>query len=636
MTMKKWIAGAAMAGLLMPALAMAQTNVSGGGASTEHFRPQPSQMTNYFNVASPRVMEPWRFEIGALASYADDPLVLRTSDGDRIRNGDIVGQQLVTNVMASFGIAGILDIGVVVPMFVLQRGDDPIVAGFQSLNGDGEGGFGVGDVRIVPKIQLFSQHSAEDPGGFSLGLLADISVPTGDKDVYQGGVFSAAPTLLLGYNFGDRASLAANVGYAIRDTAAVGSAELNNAVTYGLAADIGVGKKVGEGERRIVHIVPEVWGSTVHGTDMVYFEDTPLEGVLGAKIFPTETFMVQAGAGAGILPGFSTPDWRVFAGIAYSPKAGKRVVDTDEDGIPDEEDNCPYDYNPDQADLDGDGVGDVCDDDIDGDGIINEEDNCPTTANTDQADLDGDGVGDACDDDIDGDGVLNADDNCPTVPNEDQADLDGDGVGDACDDDRDGDGVPNDEDNCPDHANPDQADLDGDGVGDVCDDDRDGDLIPNDIDQCPDEPETYNGFEDEDGCPDEAEIVMEQCSINLQGSTIEFSTNSDRIRPASYGLLQRIANVLQTREDISRIRIEGHTDSTGRAAYNQTLSERRAASVMRRLIDHGGVDADRLSSAGYGPSRPIADNDTAEGRQINRRVEFNFVIPGCEEVTADE
>ncbi len=116
------------------------------------------------------------------------------------------------------------------------------------------------------------------------------------------------------------------------------------------------------------------------------------------------------------------------------------LKDTDRDGIPDIYDNCPYVYNPDQADMDGDGVGDACDPDIDGDGIPNEEDNCPYVYNPDQADMDGDGVGDACDPDIDGDGIPNEEDNCPYVYNPDQADMDGDGVGDACDDDADGDG----------------------------------------------------------------------------------------------------------------------------------------------------------------------------------------------------
>ena len=117
--------------------------------------------------------------------------------------------------------------------------------------------------------------------------------------------------------------------------------------------------------------------------------------------------------------------------------------DKDLDGVYDHLDNCPETANEDQADTDGDGMGDVCDNDIDGDGILNDSDNCPETANEDQADLDGDGIGDVCDDDKDGDTILNADDNCPETANEDQSDIDGDGIGDVCDDDRDGDGILN-------------------------------------------------------------------------------------------------------------------------------------------------------------------------------------------------
>ncbi len=91
----------------------------------------------------------------------------------------------------------------------------------------------------------------------------------------------------------------------------------------------------------------------------------------------------------------------------------KAVTDTDNDGIPDEEDNCPTVSNDDQADFDNDGIGDGCDSDIDGDGVDNDVDNCPGTPNEDQLDFDGDDVGDGCDGDIDGDGVINEEDNCP-------------------------------------------------------------------------------------------------------------------------------------------------------------------------------------------------------------------------------
>lgn len=106
--------------------------------------------------------------------------------------------------------------------------------------------------------------------------------------------------------------------------------------------------------------------------------------------------------------------------------------DFDEDEVDDATDNCVEISNDDQSDIDEDGLGDACDDDVDGDEILNEDDNCPDVPNPDQSDLDNDRSGDPCDADRDSDTVLNEDDNCPDVPNGEQLDSDGDGVGDAC------------------------------------------------------------------------------------------------------------------------------------------------------------------------------------------------------------
>jgi outer membrane protein OmpA-like peptidoglycan-associated protein len=102
---------------------------------------------------------------------------------------------------------------------------------------------------------------------------------------------------------------------------------------------------------------------------------------------------------------------------------------------------------------------------------------------------------------------------------------------------------------------------------------------------------------------------------------ILFDVDSDRIRPESTPTLKEIGDMLKAHPDL-RLSIEGHTDATGNEKHNQELSERRAASVKAFLVSEYGIDAGRLQTAGFGASKPVADNNTPEGRQQNRRVEL--------------
>lgn len=225
-------------------------------------------------------------------------------------------------------------------------------------------------------------------------------------------------------------------------------------------------------------------------------------------------------------------------------------------------------------------------------------------------DLGGAGAGPT---DADGDGVYDADDRCPNTPAGTAVDSEGcalSGPGDS-----DGDGVNDDLDRCP--TTPSGIEVDSRG----CALDSDGDGVPDYQDKCPD---SERGAKvDADGCYVELE---KEVTIDLN---LEFDTNSADLRSDHYPEIQRVVAFLRQYPTANAV-IEGHTDSRGAAAYNQSLSERRAASVRAYLETQGGVDADRLTSRGYGETRPKASNETAEGRQQNRRV--SAVVAGTQTV----
>ena len=116
-----------------------------------------------------------------------------------------------------------------------------------------------------------------------------------------------------------------------------------------------------------------------------------------------------------------------------------------------------------------------------------------------------------------------------------------------------------------------------------------------------------------------AEITDTEVKIRLSGSVL-FDFNSTDIRPDAEPALTAVLKVLKAYAD-NHVRIEGHTDSIDAESYNQALSKRRAASVRDWLVAHG-ADGSLMQTRGFGESQPVADNDTPEGRQMNRRVEL--------------
>lgn len=117
-------------------------------------------------------------------------------------------------------------------------------------------------------------------------------------------------------------------------------------------------------------------------------------------------------------------------------------------------------------------------------------------------------------------------------------------------------------------------------------------------------------------------LPNDQLLVGMTGETA-FEVDSDQIKPGFFSTMDKIAGVVN-KYGKTQLAIAGHTDSTGSAAHNQQLSERRAASVQNYLLSDNVYPA-RLNAAGYGKNRPIASNDTEDGRRLNRRVDITIV-----------
>lgn len=154
--------------------------------------------------------------------------------------------------------------------------------------------------------------------------------------------------------------------------------------------------------------------------------------------------------------------------------------------------------------------------------------------------------------------------------------------------------------------------------------DADGDGVVNKEDRCPDTPRGTRV--DERGCPlpvaappapEPMPAAPAEVRVELD---VKFDFDKSTVKEGSKADIKAVADFMSQYPQTTTT-VEGHTDSVGTDAYNQRLSERRANAVRDVLVEEYGVGADRVNSVGYGESRPVADNATAEGRAINRRVE---------------
>ena len=255
--------------------------------------------------------------------------------------------------------------------------------------------------------------------------------------------------------------------------------------------------------------------------------------------------------------------------------------DSDKDGIPDNKDSCPEE--PGIKEFNG------CPD-TDGDKIPDNKDNCPEEFGSE--------IMNGCPD-TDKDGVADKDDECP----DDEGLLELNGCPDTDEDD-----VADKDDECPEETGIIEnkgcpwPDTDGDGVKD-------------NEDKCPEEA----GSSENSGCPDLSMEVVE--TINQLATKINFAAGTDKIQgKAVLEALNEIKTLLDNNPEGNLI-IEGHTSSDGETEANLKLSQKRAAAVKVFLVNLG-ANPERLRTEGYGEERPITDNETSEGRALNRRVQF--------------
>jgi outer membrane protein OmpA-like peptidoglycan-associated protein len=337
------------------------------------------------------------------------------------------------------------------------------------------------------------------------------------------------------------------------------------------------------------------WSEKLFGSTSQYFDPYIYAGFGINHLYGNKALTMNIGAGfttwineqyginfqSGAKHGFGDSGVGHFqhsVGVVY--KFGAK--DTDGDGVVDKKDSCP--------DVSGLVAFNGCPD-ADGDGIQDSKDSCPNTAGL--AALNG------CPD-ADGDGIANKDDMCPNEK--------GSSANRGCPD-SDGDGVVNKDDNCPNVAGPTDnggcpwPDTDGDGVLDK-------------DDNCVNEA----GPASNNGCPEPVITDAAAQTINMGAKAILFNSGRTSFKKGVTAQLDNIVSIMNQFPKATFM-IEGHTDSTGSAAVNLRVSDKRAKAVYDYFIKNG-ISADRLTSKGFGKVSPIADNKTRAGRAANRRVEI--------------
>lgn len=513
----------------------------------------------------------WRLTGGFYMNYAHVPFDIEHSASGRLADRSVIANQLMMDLYLSLSLFSWVEFSIAMP-FLLYENTDFTDAEYPLRKADGASG--VGDLRIGVKGKILDLR--EYPVG--LALIATLGTPTGSSDLFVSDKYVTFDIVAaLEFNPWTNARMSVNVGYRYRPKRNVYNYTLGQAFIISGAASIPF-------FHPDLDVLLDFRGEIATEPSDKYLtsDERPFEADLAFRyrfLRGSEKrewwrgLALTAGLGTG-LNSVGVPDIRVFLGLNFHWVNG---------GLLDLE----YQYG----------------------GFMTAVDPCPDPELTPASE-----IPERCRNvvvDSDGDTIPDKDDKCPFAGRAGFIDENG------CAPDRDGDTVPDYADLCPDEGGrvdrngcPVRLDTDGDGIYD-------------DVDKCIDEPETMNGFEDEDGCPDadpDALVELTAGKINIK-EQVFFETSKAVIKEESFELLNQVAQLLIDNPHVGNVTVEGHTDSRGKYKYNKKLSQDRADSVMKYLIDRG-VDAARLNAVGYGPDNPIDTNDTKEGRARNRRVEF--------------
>ena len=601
------VALALLAGLA-PAAAYAQDAVAPGngkGFDTHLFRPALDSK-GFFTVNGTEVLGAKDLSFGLVLDYGNG--LLRVPDKGQ-PGANLIEHSFQGTVHFNYGIANRLIVGISAPINLLAAGAqyDNATPPNATVNTTqwSANQLDAQSLSYVAAHGKFRILRVEDGFGLSVAALAGTSIGSAPKNGAADPGFWYWPQLLGEKRFGGSQWLKIGLNAGFRGHSASGTKlDLKNGTfvdgsrgTFGGAVAIRVAPPL--------DIVGETYGTYLLSSAASADTKLSTEAVVGVKLFVEQNSYLMLGGGKRLTGGFEGADWRGFLGFIFEPSIG----DADGDHIKDDVDHCPTQAE----DYDGWEDSDGCPDpDNDKDGIPDLKDRCMNEPEDKDGDEDWDGCPESRDGDRDHDGIIDRLDKCPDVAE----DKDGIEDDDGCPEDNDKDGIPDAVDKCPmdfgikEFQGCPEPDTDHDGILDL-------------KDKCPTVPETFNGIDDEDGCPDKGDVEVTDGGIVIL-KKIQFKTGSAEILSASNPILDAVAAAIKGHPEFLLLEVAGHADERNDDDKNLKLTQKRVENVVAELAKRG-VASDRLRAKGYGEYCPEDPGHNEKAWEKNRRVEFKIV-----------